>query len=238
MPTERAPDIAQRSQHLAQVVPRLLPEQAGVPAAAKLWLDADERVLASSHSARRILAANPGAFSLQQGRLRLQPDPSPLQDALRWVCAHGGSPRHERALTVHRVDAAPLTLRISRQHEPTYDEPLAILWLADPELLRLDEAALRQAFDFTPTEARVAVALATGASTTELAAAWGVRANTVQMHVKRLLAKTRTSRQAQLVGLLWRSAVLQLPEPHPRPTGVRACAAPIPTQTGNDGAPP
>lgn len=216
--------------------PRLLPEPAGLPPAAKLWLTADEQVLAHTPSARRIIHANPGSLSLDRGRLRLKPDPSPLQDALRRICAPAGPQRHEHALTVHRRDAAPLTLRLSRHHEPGAGTVQAVVWLADPDQLQLDEAALRQAFGFTPTEARVAVALATGSATTELAEAWGVRANTVQMHVKRLLAKTHTTRQAQLVGLLWRSAVLQLPQPHPGLTGVRACAALDPTQTGSDGS--
>lgn len=218
--------------------PRLLPEPAGLPPAAKLWLNADEQVLAHTASARRIIRANPGSLSLEHGRLRLLPDPAPLQDALRWICAPGGPQRREHALTVHRLGAAPLTLRLSRHHEPGTGAALAVAWLADPDQLQLDEAALRQAFDFTPTEARVAVALATGRTTTELAQAWSVRANTVQMHVKRLLAKTHTTRQAQLVGLLWRSAVLQLPQPHPGLAGVRGCSSLTPTQTGSDGAPP
>lgn len=218
--------------------PCLLSELAGLPPAAKLRLNADEQVLAHTASARRIIRANPGSLSLEHGRLRLLPDPAPLQDALRWICAPGGPPRREHALTVHRRDTAPLTLRLSRHHERGTGAVHAVAWLADPDQLQLDETALHQAFGFTPTEARVAVALATGSSTTELAEAWGVRANTVQMHVKRLLAKTHTARQAQLVGLLWRSAVLQLPHPHPGLAGVRACAALDLTQTGSDGSAP
>lgn len=216
----------------------LLPELAGLPPVAKIRLDADQQLLAYTASARRIIRANPGSLSLSQGRLSLHPDPTPLQDALRWVCEPGGLDGRERALTVPRLDAAPLTLRLSRHHEPSTGAMHAVAWLADPDQLQLDEAALQQAFDFTPTEARVAVALAAGASTAELALAWGLRANTVQMHVKRLLAKTHTARQPQLVGLLWRSAVLRLPTAPPGAAGVRACASHTSTQTGNDGITP
>lgn len=212
--------------------PPMLPEPSGLPPTATLWLDTDTRVLAYTATARGIIRANPCCLRITQGQLRLHPDPVPLQNALQWVCAPNGAQRCEHALTLHRLNASPLTLRLSRHVAPATGTVQAVVWLADPDLLQLDEAALRQAFDFTATEARVAVALATG--TTELAQAWGVRANTVQMHVKRLLAKTHTSRQPELVGLLWRSAVLQLPQPSPGLAGGRARSALAPTQTGND----
>lgn len=214
--------------------PRLLPEPVGLPPVAKLWLNADEQVLACTATARRIIRANAGCLSIDHGRLRLQPDPAPLQGALRRICAPGSHQRREHTLTMHRLHAAPLTLRLSRHHDPDTGVALAVVWLADPDQLQLDEAALRQAFDFTPTEARVAEALATGSTTAELARDWGLQANTVQMHVKRMLAKTHTSRQAQLVGLLWRSALLRLPTTPPRAWGVRAGAHHGPTQTGSD----
>ena len=215
---------------------RLLPELLGQPPAARLELNADAQVLACTASAQRIIRANPVCLHLACGRLRLQPDPAPLQDALRQVCAPDAPLHHEHALTVRRLAAAPLTLRLTRRHDPDTGAAQAVAWLADPDLLQLDQAALRQAFDFTPTEARVAEALATGSTTAELAQAWGRQANTVQMHVKRLLAKTNTTRQAQLVGLLWRSAVLRLPAAPPVAEGGKSCACPTFTQTGGDGS--
>lgn len=218
-------------------LPRLLSEPLGLPATAKLWLNADEQVLALTASAHRLIRGNPGSLRFEHRRLRLEPDPAPLQDALRWVCAPSAAPRRERTLTVRRLDAAPLTLRLSRHSTPDTGAVHAIAWLADPDQLQLDENALREAFDFTPTETRVAVALANGSSSVELAQAWGLQTNTVQMHVKRLLAKTSTTRQAQLVGLLWRSAVLRLPSAPPSLAGGLSCRPLITTQTGNDGMP-
>jgi DNA-binding CsgD family transcriptional regulator len=215
--------------------PQLLPELPGLPPVAKLRLDADQQVLAYTASACRIIQANPCSLTLSYGRLRQHPDPKPLRDALRWVCEPGSAGRRERALSMQRVGAAPLTLRLSRHHEPGTGAMHAVAWLADPDQFHLDEAGLQQAFEFTATEARVAVALAAGASAAELAQAWGLRANTVQMHIKHLLAKTHTSRQAQLVGLLWRSALLRLPTPPAEAAGARVCPSHTSTQTGSDG---
>lgn len=193
--------------------PELLPEPFGLPATAQLRLSPLQVLLAWTATAQRILRANPESLYVAERRLQLHPASTPLQEALRWVCAPRSFEPRETTLALPRTGASPLTLRISRHHGGPTEPVQAVVWLADPALVVLDEAALRGAFGFTPAESRVAVALANGASAAEMASAWALQVNTVQMHVKRLLAKTRTGRQAELVALLWRSAVQQLPAP-------------------------
>ena len=193
--------------------PLLLPEPYGLPPAAQLRLSPLQTLLAWTPSAQRIVRANPECLYVAEGRLQLLPASTPLQDALRWVCAPRSFEPRETTLALPRPGTSPLTLRITRHHGGHSEPVQAVVWLADPALLVLDEAALRGAFGFTPAESRVAVALANGASAADIASSWGLQVNTVQMHVKRLLAKTRTARQAELVALLWRSAVQQLPAP-------------------------
>ena len=55
---------------------------------------------------------------------------------------------------------------------------------------------------FTPAEARLADALAGGASVREAATKLGVTYETARTHLKRLLSKTGARRQAELVRIL------------------------------------
>lgn len=57
-------------------------------------------------------------------------------------------------------------------------------------------------FDLSPAEARVAQRLVEGRSVEEIATASGLSQETVRKQLKSVLAKTGTSRQAELVGLL------------------------------------
>jgi len=61
---------------------------------------------------------------------------------------------------------------------------------------------LRQRFDLTPAQARVAAALAAGRSAAQAAAALGISLATVRTHITVLYRKTGTSRQPALVARL------------------------------------
>lgn len=148
-----------------------------------LWLDGD-RVASSSHADRL-------ARALADARL------------------------HGRAvLSLPRPDRLPLMLRLQPASRPPAAASTADahwwLWLRDPDLEAPDGMLLRELFGLTPTEARVACLLARGDDSAGIAAALGVRTNTVQIHIKSLLAKTETRRQAQLVALLLRSVAMQV----------------------------
>ena len=65
--------------------------------------------------------------------------------------------------------------------------------------------ALQGLFGLTPAEASIAGMLANGKSTNDVAVRQGITLNTARVHVKRILAKTGTSRQAELVALIFRS---------------------------------
>lgn len=63
---------------------------------------------------------------------------------------------------------------------------------------------LQKAFGFTPAEARVAAALATGESVAGMSKRLGVQVNTARAHIKQVLGKTGTMGQAQAVAAMWR----------------------------------
>jgi DNA-binding CsgD family transcriptional regulator len=70
-------------------------------------------------------------------------------------------------------------------------------------------AAVRQMFDLTEAEARLALGLASGLSLTELARQQGIRMTTARTHLARIFWKTGTRQQSQVAALL-RAAELPL----------------------------
>lgn len=81
--------------------------------------------------------------------------------------------------------------------------PSSLIFVHDPELRRrCCTESLRKAYGFTKSEAAVAACIANGQNLAEIATELGISMNTVRAHLKRLFAKTRTSRQAELALLL------------------------------------
>lgn len=64
------------------------------------------------------------------------------------------------------------------------------------------EDQLRRLFDFTPAEARLAAALASGTALKEAAMLQGIRFSTARSYLENIFRKTRTRQQSQLVALL------------------------------------
>ena len=80
---------------------------------------------------------------------------------------------------------------------------LAMLVIHDPnQPARIDPFGLAAAFELSPAEARVAVALAGGASPKEIARNLGVSFNTVRTQIQAVHAKFGVSRTAELVALI------------------------------------
>jgi len=78
-----------------------------------------------------------------------------------------------------------------------------VLFITDPEREASPPTEwLRQLYDLTCAEARLAVALANGASLTEAAEQFHVARNTVRTHLQRAMNKTGTCRQGELIRLV------------------------------------
>jgi DNA-binding CsgD family transcriptional regulator len=70
---------------------------------------------------------------------------------------------------------------------------------------------LCELYALTPAEARVAGKLALGQSVEEIATESGVALATARTHIKRILSKTGTQRQGELISLIFRSAPMSRP---------------------------
>jgi DNA-binding CsgD family transcriptional regulator len=85
---------------------------------------------------------------------------------------------------------------------------VAVIYLAGE--IDVPAARVMSSFGLTAAEAKIALALATGASVPEAAANLGLSANTVKTHLRKVFAKTGTSRQAELVRVLSLLGLLQI----------------------------
>lgn len=168
------------------------------------------RVMLSSAMADALLRGNTelavhgGCLVLQQPALR---DALSAQVRAAVNVAQGEPADAGAALCVPRAGRLPLVLEIAPLRPTTSvfgdQGPAALVFIRDPEA-PADLDKLRALFDLTRTEAAVAAALAQGCSLEAIASGLGIGLATVRSHLKRILAKTGTHRQAEVVALLAR----------------------------------
>lgn len=196
-----------------------------VPAGPCILLDIRLSVVHVSPAAQRLLGWAAPVLTVQQRSLHTPGDQPALNRAL--ARAVRGS---RTAASLPRADGPALTLRAERLSASGME--WVLVTLRDPALETPDTDLLQDLFDLTPTEALVAAGLAQGQTGAELALAMGVQINTVQSHIKRVLVKSGTRRQSQLVSLILRSAAMPT---HPWLAGAARAQGSGLAQTGNDG---
>jgi len=97
--------------------------------------------------------------------------------------------------------------------------PAVLLFIADPDAApAIAPTALEQLFDFTPAEARLVLALASGVALPAFTRQTGLSYNTVRTLLARAMARTETNSQLQLVRLVL-GALAGLATPQPQPPG-------------------
>lgn len=82
-------------------------------------------------------------------------------------------------------------------------EPAVVVLLSDPEQrAQVPRQILASLFGLTPTEAKIALALAEGLRSEEIAERMSISTTTVAFHLRNLFQKTDTHRQAELIALI------------------------------------
>jgi DNA-binding CsgD family transcriptional regulator len=79
------------------------------------------------------------------------------------------------------------------------DRPLAMIVIVDPERHSPSDSELVELFGFSPAEARLAAALMTGKTLTEIAAEFDLRVPTLRTQLRSILKKVGAKRQSDLV---------------------------------------
>jgi DNA-binding CsgD family transcriptional regulator len=132
----------------------------------------------------------------------------------------GDSDLGPESMTVgRRENARPLILSAIRLsvHRRAFitAQPTILLLIVDPETARPTEIGLiRQLYQLTQTEARLAQALLTGNGLKQAADEAGITYETGRWYLKILFQKTDTRRQAQLVARLLADTAARLNAPH------------------------
>jgi DNA-binding CsgD family transcriptional regulator/PAS domain-containing protein len=172
----------------------------------------DGGIAFANRSAQDILDAGDGLTSEADGLKATVPaEHRILQSLLRSAATvvEGRGVDSSGAMAVSRPSSVePLSVLVTplRSHAlaELHDETcVAALFVTDPSrTVRTDEQFIREFWGLTPTEATIAVKLASGASIAAIAAQLAITNGTARWHLKRVFAKTNTARQADLVRVL------------------------------------
>ena len=176
-----------------------------------LLTDGEGRVLYANSAARDLVELRDG-IAMDRNRISLMAwrENTSFLESVRSIASG-------RDRSVRRVEAArpsgknPYRLmlmpaEVSRMVPLGVSVPSVSVVIADSDHRpEPDLAVLGELFSLTPAEARVASRLAQGCNVEEMAAEAGISVATVRTHVKRILAKTSTDRQGELIALILRS---------------------------------
>ena len=185
-----------------------------------LVLDGTARIIHANALAEATLRGDAG-LTVRLGRLVPQDvalQPRFAQAVKETLASAGGRAASvPSTLLVPRADRLPLSLSLAPLR-PGWSglmdaPPLVLAFLKDPEQSGLHVGRLRQIFGFTATEAAIAVELGAGRAPEAIAATCHIGLGTLRWHIKSILAKTGTTRQAQAVALLAHT-VAALPGDH------------------------
>ena len=171
------------------------------------------RVVEINTAAERILRANDGISKDREGFLRAaRAEPTQrLRELIARAAATGAGNGEDAggALVLPRPSARrPLQVLVAPVGRDSASRwstarPAAVVFVSDPEREpALPESRVRRLLGLTRMEARVAIALARGATSNEIAERIGVQPNTVHWHLKQIYSKTGARRQAELVRLV------------------------------------
>ena len=182
-------------------------------------LSDDGRVRHANRVAER-LASETDGLRLACGRLTAANG----ADARRLAALIGaaGSPQSERRAGGSMALATParrtpLSITIapvrSDRFEPVYRGHSILVCVTDLEAnVALPEQKLRDLFGLTRAEARLALAIFEGLSTSEAALSFGVSPNTARVQLGHIFDKTGTNRQSELVRLMMRAVGVEADE--------------------------
>lgn len=171
-------------------------------------LDENQVMLRCNHFAKTMLDGNDGLKWAGRGvEAYYRHERGALQDLI-----NGAGP-NPRVMSISRASGKrKLGLVVRgiplRADSEGKGRPASVIFICDPDAQTIaPREILRQVFDFTPSEAMLAMELANGLSVDEAAEVLGIRRNTARTHLRAIFAKAGVARQAELVRLILNGVV-------------------------------
>ncbi len=181
-------------------------------AAAVILADAQGRIVHANAAAAVLLAGADGLYARPDGLRAATAEASRgLARLLGRAAGADSAPAVSGAMSIPRPSGRrPLALLVSpvgMQSQPQMaGARLALICVVDPEqAISAPQDRLRDLFGLTAAEAKVAAELVAGHEPRVIAERFGVSLNTVRFHLARTMEKTQTTRQSDLVLLIFRT---------------------------------
>jgi DNA-binding CsgD family transcriptional regulator len=176
---------------------------------ATFLVTADGAIIFANRTAE-VMMTNGAGVRFCKGRLTAirSTDAERLTVLIRAACGGAtGCSQGDGVMTIRRVNQRPLSVLVAPFRLIWAGQPQAgaIVFVRDPNSSISATGTLRALFKLTPTEARIAQALANGETITEIAAAHRASLQTVRKQLRTIFAKTDTNRQAECVAVILRS---------------------------------
>ena len=184
-------------------VPTLL-EHASLGA---IFLDRGGTIASTNQAAERLLGTKDGIYQWR-GMLRasLPHDDAKICNLVSAVLPRLGHMPVGGSVSVRRSAGLPLVVHVHpvtpRRADFGAERLAALVLIRDPDTNQLDPEMISDALGLTPAEGRVAALLAMGRNVREIARELGRSEHTARWTLKKVLAKTDTARQSELVRLL------------------------------------
>jgi DNA-binding CsgD family transcriptional regulator len=171
-----------------------------------LLTDGKARLIFANRAADALFAA--GGLRLRDRVVQAQvlADTTALHGVIA-ACADAGQAEGGGYVSAARAEGRPLSLLvISLRAEVEWlpqEQPVAVIFITDPDRGAVPDAVqLQRQFGLTPAEGRFALEILKGDGIAATAERLGILPGTARTHLHRVLAKTGTRRQADLVRLL------------------------------------
>lgn len=116
--------------------------------------------------------------------------------------ANARPPNIVRGMALHRADGEVLIVRAANYRGGWNGQPTAVLVLGKAKADDRQSGSLLELLGLTPSEARVAAAIADGRSAREAATSLGISENTVRSTLKLIYAKLGVSNKTELANIL------------------------------------
>jgi DNA-binding CsgD family transcriptional regulator/PAS domain-containing protein len=171
-----------------------------------LLTDGKARVIFANRAAEALFAT--GGLRLRDRAVQAQAvaDTTALHNVIA-ACADASLPDGGGYVSATRAEGRPLSLLVIALRTVIdwlpQAKPVAVIFITDPDRGALpDGAQLQRQFGLTPAESRFALEILKGDGIAATAERLGILPGTARTHLHRVLAKTGTKRQADLVRLL------------------------------------